>query len=306
MLARKLLPWIFAFGWVFSWGEYTPLHAQELMATVGVQTGRLGTAEAETFVQLKKELLDMLNRTRWSDYIFSSEERIPCHFSLDIQSRTDAGEYHAHLHVTAQRPVYGSTYRSQLLDVWDREVNFYYRPFEQIRFQPERLTQNLTAIIGYYANLIIALNMDSFGELAADADLKRLTELQRSAAGRVEWDGWRTDELSMHRSKWIEWLTASDALSMRKAWYRYHRMILDRMTINSLACRTELLQMLESWSAAVVTQGRNRLLRLWSENKLTEIAGIMQQASREEKLRAYNALYTLFPTEENRYALLRQ
>ncbi len=306
MLARRLLSWIFVFVNLFSWGGIIPLHAQELMATVGIQTGRLGSGEAETFVQLKNDLADLLNRTRWSDYLFSPEERIPCHFFLDIQSRTDGGEYRAHLHVTAQRPVYGSTYRSQLLDVWDREVNFHYRPFEQIRFQSERLTHNLTAVIGYYANLIIALNMDSFGELAATADLKRLAELQRSAAGRVEWEGWRTDELSMNRSKWVQWLTVSETVFIRKDWYRYHRMILDRMTVNPMACRIELLEMLESWSAAVVTRGRNRLFRLWGENKLTEIAGMMQQASREEKLRAYNALYSLFPTEEGRYALLRQ
>ena len=55
------------------------------------------------------------------------------------------------LQVTANRPVFGSSYTTPLFNFRDEKVNFLYKEFDQIDLNTSTYDNNIAAILAYYA-----------------------------------------------------------------------------------------------------------------------------------------------------------
>lgn len=305
MFTRLPYSFLFLIGALFVSSSCYKLQAQELAATVNINTTKLGSADAEVFSTLQRDLSELLNRTRWTRYIFAPEERIPCHFYLEIQGRSDQGAYKAHLTVSSRRPVYESSYSSPMLVVKDRQLNFDYKQYDLLEYNPDRLNDNLTAATAFYACLIIGLNMDSFGLLDGEEELQNLVKIKDLSTGHLSWEGWRADELSSNRGALTLSLTGEYARVLREVWYNYHRRALDRMTLNPIEARHTVMEVLEALDRVNTDNPGNLFVRLFGNAKLWEVTGLWEKAEREQKLKAYEILKRLYPTDENIYAKLK-
>src|SRR6266700_974825 len=116
----------------------------------------------------KKILLGILVVYALSSGAQELQEKIQCNFLLNLQSAEDDNTYKASLTVQAGRPVYNTTYQSQLVNFQDVDVTFKYIEYQPVEFNENRvggtdpLTGNLTAVIAYYVYIILGLDYDSF------------------------------------------------------------------------------------------------------------------------------------------------
>ena len=54
---------------------YTPLNAQELLATVAIQSNKVDNqVDPKVFIQLQSQLKDFLNQRKWSNDVFGIEQ----------------------------------------------------------------------------------------------------------------------------------------------------------------------------------------------------------------------------------------
>src|SRR3712207_8718744 len=62
--------------------------------------------------------------------------------------------------IQANRPVYNAAYATPIYHNTDNDFNFEYAPFDQLNFNPQAIDNQLTALLAYYAYLIIGIDLD--------------------------------------------------------------------------------------------------------------------------------------------------
>lgn len=280
------------------------LHAQELKAKVSINSEKLGSANREMFSDLEKQLTDLINQNKWSGTTFAPQERIECSFSLNLLSMTDNGEYTAELYVTAQRPVYGTSYNSPLFLYRDQELNFSYQPYTPIQFNPNDLDNNLVAGVVFYVYFILAVDFDSFSELGGNMFRNEMRQLANAAMQKADWKGWQPFESDYNRYAIAEIFHDPSHDAFRRFWYQYHRLGLDEAANNIRRGYTNICDALPMLEDTWKEKSTSPLLRMFSEAKLDELTQLLQEAPKEKKLEVHKLLKKLFPTEENKYSAL--
>ena len=59
------------------------------------------------------------------------------------------------------RPVFNSSYNTVEYSVKDEDFDFTYREFDKLEFRVDQINNDLTALLGYYAYLIIGIDNDT-------------------------------------------------------------------------------------------------------------------------------------------------
>lgn len=274
--------------------------AQELKAKVTINTERLGAVDANQFAEMERQLTEMLNNTRWTTLQYSPAERIECAFAINLTALEEERKYTGELYVTAQRPVFNSSYQSPLL-VWrDRELNFEYQSFDVLEYSPNDLRSNLVASVVFYAYYILALDLDSFSPLGGNVARNELRQLVSAASqANADWKGWKAYDNDYNRYAIAEALNDGAQEPFRQMWYTYHRKGLDELVPNVQRGRTTLLEALTLLEEVWKNTPRTPLFILFSQTKLSELVKVAEKATSEEKQVAYKILNRVYPTEGN-------
>ncbi|MBO7624864.1 MAG: DUF4835 family protein, partial [Bacteroidales bacterium] len=138
--------------------------AQELLAHVTINTKSIQGADASLFTRLEQEMTTFLNERRWTNLNFKQEERIKCNVQLIVDSK-NGDLYSGRLVFQMSRPVFNSTYTSNLLTVQDDEVTFPYTSSQGFDYDDNSFMWNLSAITGFYVNFLLGIYFDSFSPL---------------------------------------------------------------------------------------------------------------------------------------------
>lgn len=286
-----------------------PIHslAQELKAKVSVNVDRLGSVDKTQFAELERQLTDMLNNTRWTNAVFTPAERIECSFAINLTSLQEERKYEGELYITAQRPVYNTSYQSPLIVYRDRDLNFEYQSFDAIEYNSNQITNNLVATVVFYAYFILALDFDSFSPLGGNIARNEMRQLVNSAGqANPDWKGWKAYENDYNRYAIAEALNDARQEPFRQFWYQYHRKGLDELVANIQRGRTSMLESLQLLETSWQANSLSPLLMIVSQAKLAELVKVAAQATSEEKQAAYKRLIKMFPTEGNTLDALKR
>ncbi|MBQ5532151.1 MAG: DUF4835 family protein, partial [Bacteroidales bacterium] len=110
---------------ILLFGVSASVQAQELLAHVSINTKSIQGEDAALFSRLEQEMTTFINERRWTNLNFKQEERIKCNVQLILDSK-NGDLYSGRLIFQMSRPVFNSTYSSNLLTVQDDEVTFPY------------------------------------------------------------------------------------------------------------------------------------------------------------------------------------
>src|SRR5438552_3414107 len=180
--------------------------AQELQAKVTVLSQQIGTnVNKNIFTTLQTQLTNLINNRKWTGDVFQPQEKIQCNFLLNLQSVVDDNTYKASLTIQAARPIYNSTYQSQLVNFQDADVTFKYIEYQPVEFNENRvggtdpLAGNLTAVIAYYVYLILGLDYDSFKLKAGAEYFQRAENIVTNAPEERNISGWKSFDGTRNR-----------------------------------------------------------------------------------------------------------
>ncbi len=145
------------------------LQAQELRARVSVISNRVNNSvDKKAFTTLQTALNDFVNNKKWSNDVYTANEKIDCNFLLNVASTGEADVYTASLTIQSGRPVFNTSYVSPVINYQDNDVTFKYVEFQQLDFNENRvsgtdpLVSNLTAVFAYWIDMILGFDYDSF------------------------------------------------------------------------------------------------------------------------------------------------
>ena len=189
---------------------------QELNAKVSVMAGQIkSSVDKKAFQTLQTALTNLLNNRKWTNDSYRQQEKIVCHFLLNITQDVEPNVYRAVLTIQSARPVYNSSYVSPLINFQDNDVTFKYVEFQQVEFNESNITgsdpaaSNLTAIFAYYVYMILGLDYDSFSPRGGDLYFKKAQQIVTSAPDGRNITGWKAFDGQRNRY-WRRILTTAN------------------------------------------------------------------------------------------------
>ncbi|NJK27616.1 MAG: DUF4835 family protein, partial [Coleofasciculaceae cyanobacterium SM2_3_26] len=108
-----------------------------------------------------------INYQKWGADEFQGFERIRCNLQIIVTDRPSPDYFTCTANLQVYRPAYNTTYETLLLNIQDERFHFRYVPFQQMTFVDNTYNDNLTALLNFYAYLILAFDYDSYAPTAA-------------------------------------------------------------------------------------------------------------------------------------------
>lgn len=290
---RRILGLIFLFI-----GLVPAAQAQELNCTVEVNSQQVEGTNKNVFDALQEGISTYMNETKFSNAIFSPNEKIECRLFLTVKEYAD-DRIKGELQLQLSRPVYNSSYTTTLFNFRDTKVEFGYREGDPLIFNENTVENNLTAILDYYAYLFLAIDFDSFSPKGGQPFYDRAQSVvqQAQSIGEV---GWRTFEDTKNRAAVLSSYTDTNTAGIRNLLYNYHRKGLDEMVTSPDKGRAVITESLKELKTVADNSPMSVALSLFRDAKLDELVNIYSKAPSSERETAYDILQPIYPTESER------
>lgn len=275
-------------------GLLFPLRAQELNATVEINTQKYSGTNTSVFENLKKTMTEFLNGQRWTELKIKQSERIKCSFNLILNKYDETtGLFECDCYIQASRPVFNAAYTTNTWTQHDNNFSFSFKEFDQLNFNEQQIDNPLTALLAYYSFLIIGIDMDTMSPLGGTDVLQRAMTLANNAQS-LSVKGWKAFDDSNNRFGIINDYVAEAMKPFRQMQYDYHRKGLDQMAENAETGRKAIIESLKLLKQAATDKPLSQLPKLFSEYKRDELVGIFKgQGTSSEKQSTYDILVSV-------------
>lgn len=301
---KRFLPWLF---FVCLSAPFVSC-AQELNAKVTVVANKIRGVDPSVFQAMQKSIQSFLNERQWTDKTYSASERIDCNFLFDLQSQTSQNTFSGILTVQSTRPVYNSSYITNVFNFKDKDISFKYDPFQPLLFNENNISgndpmsSNLTALLAYYAYVIIGLDRDSFAPNGGNEIFQKARNVVSNAPENSRSiSGWKAYEGTSNRYWLAENLLNTRYKDFHKVMYDYYRLGLDRMYDHLAEGRESILNCLSLLNSINTDNPNTVLIPMFFDAKWHELAGIFSLAPPQQQLAALNLLQKLDPTHGRQY-----
>lgn len=283
-------------------------HAQELNAKVTVVAGRVGNAvNRNVFNTLQTAVNNFLNNRKWSSDAFAPNEKIDCNFLLNLEQGADPNVYTASLTIQAARPVFNSSYVSPIINFKDDNVTFKYVEFQQLEFNENRisgndaLASNLTAVLAYYANVILAFDYMSFAQGGGNNFLLKAQNIVNNSPDGRGITGWKAFDGIRNRYWLTENLLNPRYAIMQDVYYGYYRLGMDKMYEDQNAARVAMMGVLNNLEKFNNDNPNTMINQFFFQGKANELVKVFSKATPQDKAKASEMLQKLDLTNSARY-----
>jgi hypothetical protein len=288
------------------------LHAQELQARLTIISNRVGSqVDKKVFQTMQSSLNTFLNNRKWTGNTYQAQERIKCNFVLNIDEFSGNNVFKATLTVQAARPVYNTSYESPIINLQDPNFQFKYVEFQPVEFNENRvqgndpLAANITAILAFYANIILGLDYDSFSPRGGDPYFQKAQYIVNNAPEASEISGWKAFDGLRNRYKLIEGLVDKRFTLMHDAIYSYYRQGMDHFYENDVEARAGILNALNYINTLNSDNPNTMIVQVFFQGKSNELVNVFSKADQDLKTRARDLLVRLDLTNASSYKQLR-
>lgn len=270
---------------------------QELNCTVEVDASQIQGNE-QIFSTLQEAINEYMNTTKFTNAQFSPNEKIDCRLFFTIKEYTD-DILKGDLQIQSTRPVYNSAYTTTLINFKDNKIEFTYREHEPLVFSETTMESNLTAILNFYAYLILAMDFDSFSPHGGDPYYERLETIVQLAQSSGE-IGWKAFEDNRNRSAVLGVFTDPATMDIRDMIYLYYRKGLDEMSVSPDKGRATITASLQELKKIYEKAPMSVALSMWRDAKLDELVNVYSKGSQSERDDIYEMLIQFYPAEQSR------
>jgi hypothetical protein len=271
------------------------MEAQELNATVTVNSDRIQNANKNLFTSMERSLNQLVRETPWSNTNFSATEKIDCTIALTIMEQVSENYFKGELFIQARRPVYNSSYYTPTINYRDKKIEFEYMENAPLLFVQTEIDNHLTAIISFYCYMILAMDFDSFSSMGGSTFFHSAQSIAMQAQSNSSWPGWSAFDDNRSRSSIVNAYLDESMKPFRDLWYSYHRKGLDEMAANADRGRTTILNALPVLKDVRSVRNSEVILQMFADCKLDEVVSICSKATSEEKKNNYDLLRNIFP-----------
>ena len=280
--------------------------AQELQVKITINSAQVEGSDKSVFENLQQTLEQWMNDRQCTELQFQKNERINVNFNLTVTKYDKANNrFTCSAMIQANRPVYNSAYTTTLYNNKDGDFNFDFVQFDQLNYNDEVVDNQLTALLAYYAYLIIGLDLDSFAPMGGTEVLQRCMNLANNAQD-LGFTGWKAFEDSRNRFAIINDYLDEAMKPFRQLQYDYYRKGLDEMATNAERGRTNISEALENLKQAHQDKPLSLLPQIWTDYKRDELANIYKgKGTQKEKDHVYELLFSINASQSNAWEKIK-
>jgi len=285
--------------------------ANELRAQVTITTENVTITDPNLVQSMQAAMVNFLNDRTWTRQTYrvggGVDERINLRMFVGITAIPQNGTYQATMRLVATRPVYGTAYETNVLNISDRNFNFNYTPTTPFDFSPNSFVSNLSSLLSFYAYLVIATDQDTFSRLGGSIyyDQARII-LQYSSNQSINNEGdtgW-TDGSPRNRYWLLNNLTDPQLEAFRTSLYAYYRQGMDIFIEKPAEARTSILTALSTIQKTNVVRPGTLFVRAFFDAKADEITNIFRTGTQEQKQQLVTMLSDTDPDNLVKYQTL--
>ncbi len=284
-----------------------PLKAQELNAKVVVNAQKISNTKTEVFEALQEKVQNYLNEHQWTGLQFRELERIACNFNITVSKWDEStNAIEATLLMSSSRPVYNSSYSTNLYSIKDGDFNFSFQTTDQLEWNADNVDNNLTAMLAYYAYVIIGYDMDSMSPLGGTNYFQQAEDIVTNAQN-LGYTGWSSFNDNKNRFGLLNDYMDGSMEEYRQMIYKYHREGLDQMADDPEKGRTAITEALNLLENCKNARTMSQLPVLFTECKRDELVNIYSgHGTSEEKANVYDILLGINPSMSDYWDKLKK
>ncbi len=282
------------------------VQGQELNCQVNLNYDQLFSQQKTDFSyfnQLKGIITELMNTRRWTNDQFQPSERINCTLNINLLKSTQQGVFEGTAQIIITRPVYGTNLQTTTFSYVDRQFNIAYLPTTPVFFRDNAYSDELTSILGFYANLILAVDYDTFSRQGGNPHIQKafnIMNLAQAGGG----SGWAIGGNKLNRYYLIENLQGQQFQVFREGIYTYHRVALDNFTANPIQSRKTLLDLLTTMRKIQTQISFSVLMNSFMDAKSEEFINVLYEGTLADRKRAFDLLAQLDPGKTEAYRKL--
>lgn len=295
--------WILFLGLLF----IVDIQAQELNVNVTINTPKLQTADASVFEDLEREIAEFMNNQKWTNDAFEEEERIKAEIVITISDELSQTSFKAEVSIQSVRPVFGSNYETALMTHQDKDVIFTYNQFQPLEYTENVFTDNLTAVLAFYANIIIGMDYDSFSPFGGEPYFQKAQDIVNNIPPTIasQVPGWRSTDGNRNRYWIIENLLSPRTRPYRQAMYDYHRQALDVMHEDAGTGLAVMASAIAQVGEVNRSYPNAMIIQMFSNAKRTEVIEIFKGSSNQQKEQVVAVMQKVDPSSASEYRKMR-
>jgi hypothetical protein len=282
------------------------IKGQEINCNIRVNPPRTMSTSTQFYQDMERALFEFVNSNSWTNNKYESIERIDCSILINISSYSGS-RYTATIQVISNRPVFGTNLQSPMFSYkeYDNQFEFEYLTNQNLVFNENRHTSNLTSVLAFYIYIIIGLDYDSFSLNGGTEYFQKAQKILNNAQSSND-KGWRVMDAKKLDNRYylIENLLNPKYAAFRRALYRYHRMGVDVMADKLDIGRNEIFESLKLFQKVFRTNPNLFINKLFFDVKYTEIINLYSGAFAAEKARVLVILKEVDPAHINDYGKL--
>ena len=277
---------------------------QEFRCNVSVSSSRVEGTYKQVFESMRTDIYEFINNRKWSDNVFTTDERIECTIFIQITEQVSADEFKGTLQVQLNRPVFDASYNSPLLNIKDNDLQFRYVEFQPLEFDPNTYRSSLVSVLAYYTYMVLGFDYDSFAPMGGTEFFQMAEKIVTNAQNAPE-PGWKPYDGSRNRNRY--WLVKNvldkEYEGVRQFLYDFNINGLDKMESKIGEARTSMVESLK----LIQDVYRRKpdpfmyLVQVVMDAKSDELINIFSEAFPEEKSRVVQILTEIDPANKAKY-----
>ena len=276
------------------------INAQELFCNVQVNASQIQTSDRQVFQTLQTAIYEFVNNTKWTDASVKNEERIECTFLINIKEKVSNDEYKASIQIQSTRPIYGTSYKSTMLNYLDNNFRFRYLEYQSLEFNENTNLSNLTSVLAYYVYIVLGLDFDTFSEYGGAPYYIKAQNIVNNAQNARE-IGWKAFESDKNRYWLVHDLLDTRYEEIHNCYYRYHRVGMDMLSEKTEDGRYDITEALEELRGVYRDNPSAFILKIFFDAKADEIIKIYSEAFPNEQARIVKLLTEIDPANSTKY-----
>ncbi len=280
------------------------LMAQELNAVVRVDESQVQTTERRVFRDMEVQFARFLNDRKWSRDEFDYNEKINVNIQIVLKPTDRVGIYSGSLIIQAARPVYNSSYITSTFFFRDSDFSFAYVESQPLDFNVNSFQTNLASVLGFYANIILGMDYDSFSPLGGTPYFEIARNIQQQASqasGGPGWDPSAGGNASRNRAALINNIINPQLEPIRSIMYNYHRMGLDTFIEDPDKSRAVVLEGLKKLKEVRNYNPGAIYLISFFDAKRDELTKMFSKGDMAVRRQAFELLSTMDPSKAEEY-----
>lgn len=282
--------------------------AQELNARITINHSQIQGTDNAVFDELQQTLTQFVNDRQWTALQFQKNERIPCSFNITVTKYDKSTNmFTCKAVIQATRTAYNSSYNTTIYSNQDNDFNFEYAQFDQLNFNEEAVDNQLTALMAYYAFLMIGINLDTFVPMGGEDVLQRCMNLANNCQN-LNFPGWKAFDNDRNRFAIINDYLDGAMKPFRQLQYDYYRNGLDEMATNADRGRTNISTAIEeNLKKCHEDRPMSLLPQIWTDYKRDELANIYKgKGTQKEKEQVYEILFGINASQNNAWQKIKE